>query len=154
MKLDDFLKKDLILVSDKFKSTDHFYQEIAHFLKKKNLIKNSAQVKRLFVKRERIQSTAIGKGVATPHIYSGEFAQFTLAVALIKEGIDFKAPDGERVYLVFLIMSDERDVGLHLKLLSHIARLTDKLEPAEKAKKLNLPEELFDFLVKIEQEIL
>ena len=41
------------------------------------------------------------------------------------------------MFLVFLIMSDERDVGLHLKTLAHIARLvksTDIVEEVKKAK--------------------
>ena len=124
MKLAKYLKIENIYITDTCKDTGCFYGEFSSFLKERGLIDDIKKVKRLFVKRESIQSTGIGKGVATPHIFSSEFADFLLAAALIRNGLDFKAPDGRDVQLVFLIMSDDRDIGLHLKTLAHIARLT------------------------------
>lgn len=124
MKLAKYLKIENIYITEACKDTSCFYGDFSSFLKERGLIDDVRKVKRLFVKRESIQSTGIGKGVATPHIFSDEFSDFLLAVALIRDGLDFKAPDGRTVQLVFLIMSDDRDIGLHLKTLAHIARLT------------------------------
>ena len=92
------------------------------------MIEDIKKVKRLFIKRESVQSTGIGKGVATPHIFSDEFADFFLAMAVIRKGLDFKSPDGRNVHVIFLIMSDDRDIGLHLKTLAHIARLASSCD--------------------------
>jgi mannitol/fructose-specific phosphotransferase system IIA component (Ntr-type) len=124
MKLAKYLKMENIYITDTCKDTGSFYGEFSLFLKERGLIEDVKKVKRLFVKRESIQSTGISKGVATPHIFSDEFSEFLLAAALIRNGLDFKAPDNRDVQLVFLIMSDDRDIGLHLKTLAHIARLT------------------------------
>jgi mannitol/fructose-specific phosphotransferase system IIA component (Ntr-type) len=124
MKLSSYLKKENIFICDTCKDTSHFYGDFSQFLQEKGIIRDSRKVKRLFVKRESVQSTGIGRGVATPHIFSDEFAEFFLAMALVRRGIDFKAPDGREVRVIFLIMSDDRDIGLHLKTLAHIARLT------------------------------
>jgi PTS system nitrogen regulatory IIA component len=124
MKLADYMKKENILICDTCKDTSHLYGDFAHFLKEKQVIQDARKVKRLFVKRESVQSTGIGRGVATPHIFSDEFSEFFLAMALVRQGVDFKAPDGRQVFVVFLIMSDDRDIGLHLKTLAHLARLT------------------------------
>ncbi|MDD8013461.1 MAG: PTS sugar transporter subunit IIA [Acidobacteriota bacterium] len=124
MKLANYLKKENIYICDTCKDTGHLYGDFAHFLKEKGMIADARKVKRLFVKRESVQSTGIGHGVATPHVFSDEFSEFFLAMALVRKGIDFKAPDGKDVHLVFLIMSDDRDIGLHLKTLAHLARLT------------------------------
>ena len=67
----------------------------ANFLKEKGMIEDIKKVKRLFIKRESVQSTGIGRGVATPHIFSDEFADFFLAMAVIRKGLDFKSPDGQ-----------------------------------------------------------
>jgi PTS system nitrogen regulatory IIA component len=124
MKLSSYLKKENIYICDACKDTNHLYGDFSQFLQKRGIIRDPRKVKRLFVKRESVQSTGIGRGVATPHIFSDEFAEFFLAMALVRRGIDFKAPDGRDVRVVFLIMSDDRDIGLHLKTLAHIARLT------------------------------
>jgi mannitol/fructose-specific phosphotransferase system IIA component (Ntr-type) len=124
MKLAKYLKTENIYITDSCKDTGSFYGEFSLFLKERGLIDDVKKVKRLFIKRESIQSTGISRGVATPHIFSDEFSEFLLAAALIRNGLDFQAPDGRDVQLVFLIMSDDRDIGLHLKTLAHIARLT------------------------------
>lgn len=123
MNLQNILKEENIFIADSYKDTDTFYSDFAVFLNDRGIIKDHEKVKRLFIKRENVQSTAIGKGAAAPHIFSDEFASFTFCLALIRDGMDFKAPDEGDVHLIFLIMSDDRDVGLHLKTLAHIARL-------------------------------
>jgi PTS system nitrogen regulatory IIA component len=124
MKLANYLKRENIYICEASKDTSHFYGDFSQFLLEKGIISDAKKVKRLFVKRESIQSTGIGRGVATPHIFSDEFSEFFLALALVRQGLDFKAPDGKDVHVIFLIMSDDRDIGLHLKTLAHIARLT------------------------------
>lgn len=128
MNLQTILKEENIFIADSYKDTDTFYSDFAVFLKERGIIKDNDKVKRLFIKRENVQSTAIGKGAAAPHIFSDEFASFTFCLGLIREGMDFKAPDEGPVHLIFLIMSDDRDVGLHLKTLAHIARLVNSTD--------------------------
>ncbi len=134
MKLAKYLKVENVFIGDSFENTDAFYAEFSLFLKKKGIVVDNDKVKRLFIKRENIQSTAIGKGLAAPHIFSDEFSDFTICAALIKNGMEYKAPDDEKVFLVFLIMSDDRDVGLHLKVLAHIARLAKSTDITDSVK--------------------
>ena len=134
MNLGEILKEKNIFIADKYPDTDSFYNDFSKFLKKNANIKNSEKVKLLFIKRESVQSTAIGKGAAAPHIFSDEFSEFVFFLALIKEGMDFKSSDNKQVYLIFLIMSDEREVGLHLKSLAHIARLVSSTDIVEAMK--------------------
>jgi mannitol/fructose-specific phosphotransferase system IIA component (Ntr-type) len=154
MKLAKYLKKENIYITDTCKDTGSFYGEFSLFLKERGLIDDAKKIKRLFVKRESIQSTGIGKGVATPHILSGEFSDFLLAVALIRCGLDFKAPDGRNVQLIFLIMSDDRDIGLHLKTLAHIARLTAGTDIVGELKNARTTAEIYDMLMEKEKAIL
>lgn len=149
----NFLNKENIFVSDYYEDTDSFYVDFAFFLKERGIIKDKKKVKRLFIKRENIQSTAIGKGAAAPHIFSDEFSEFTLSIALIKNGVDFKAPDGGKVFLIFLIMSDEKDVGMHLKTLAHIARLVKTTDVVKCVKETKHAEEIFKAILKKEKLI-
>ncbi len=154
MKLAKYLKSENIYLTKTCKDTDSFYGEFSQFLKKRGLIEDVKKIKRLFVKRESIQSTGIGKGVATPHIFSSEFSAFLLAAAFIHRGLDFKAPDKRDVQLVFLIMSDDRDIGLHLKTLAHIARLTAGSDIIGGLQSARSAAEIYNFLIEKERAIL
>lgn len=151
MNLAQILKKENIFITDSCEDTDDFYSEYAKFLKERRIINDWKAIKRLFIKRENVQSTGINKGAAAPHIFSGEFKEFLFSVSLIKEGLDFKAPDEEGVFLVFLIMSDERDVGLHLKTLAHIARLVRSTDIVEEVKKAKDADEIYRIFVEKEK---
>ncbi len=156
MNLAEILNKENIFIAETFENTDLFYSAYSGFLVQRRIIKNKKEIKRLFIKRENLQSTAIGKGAAAPHIFSPELSQFFFSIAFIKNGVDFKAPDQGNVYLVFLIMSDERDVGLHLKTLAHIGRLvkcTDVVDEMKKLQNLNV-DEIYNILLEKEKSVL
>lgn len=153
MNLTELLKQENIFLADSFEDTDAFYAAFADFLHQKNIIDDKEGIKRLFVKRENVHSTAIGKGAAAPHIFSKEFSRFLFTVALIKEGVDFKAQDEQKIYLVFLIMSAEREVGKHLKTLAHIARLIKSTEVVEKVKEAADAEAVFMAIKESEAQI-
>ncbi len=144
MNLAEMLKKENIFIADSYPDTDSFYADYAAFLQERGIIKDKENVKRLFIKRETVHSTAIGKGVAAPHIFSPDFSEFLFSIALIKEGIDFKAPDHQLVNLIFLIMSDEREVGRHLKTLAHIARLVSSTKIVEQMSNASGPNDILE----------
>jgi mannitol/fructose-specific phosphotransferase system IIA component (Ntr-type) len=153
MKLIDNLRSDLIYIADNCRDTTALYHEFSHFLRERGVIQDARLVKRLFVKRESIQSTGINRGAAAPHIFSSEFSKFILTAALIRQGLDFQSPDGQPVHLVFLIMSDDRDVGLHLKALAHIARLVAQTDVVEAVRAARDPDELYAILQEKEKAI-
>jgi PTS system fructose-specific IIA component/PTS system nitrogen regulatory IIA component len=92
-------------------------------LAKSRKIKNKKAILRAILERERLGSTAIGGGVAIPHAKSKVVKDFVLAFAKSKEGVDFGALDGEKVYLFFMLASPQPLVGEHLKILAKISYL-------------------------------
>ncbi len=152
MKLADVINRKTVLITKNFNDTDEFYEAFSELLKSKGIIKDSNKVRRLFMKREKIQSTAIGKGVATPHIFSEEFGDFFISVALVREGIPYKAPDGADVFLVFLIMSNDRYVSFHLKYLARIARLISNSELVKAVSSVENEEELLNKIFELEKQ--
>jgi mannitol/fructose-specific phosphotransferase system IIA component (Ntr-type) len=56
--------------------------------------------------------------------------------------------------VVFLIMSDDRDIGLHLKTLAHLARLTGSCDLAEALKDARDGAEAFERVLEKEKAIL
>ncbi len=153
MNLAEILKKENIFIAKSFKDTNDFYVEYCKFLQARGIISDDKIARHLFIKRESLHSTGISKGAAAPHIFSEEFPGFIFSIALIQEGLDFKAPDEKDVYVVFLLMSPERDVGLHLKSLAHIARLVNSTDIIEAIKKAGSPAEICKILAEKEKLI-
>lgn len=71
--------------------------------------------------REELASTALGKGVAVPHARMDDAASFVVGAAIAPKGIDFNAPDGAPVHVVFLMVSPRHDTGAQLQVLADIA---------------------------------
>lgn len=72
--------------------------------------------------REALGTTAVGMGVAIPHGKSAAVRQAAVAFGRSRAGVDFAAPDGRRVDLVFLIAAPEGAHDLHLQALARLAR--------------------------------
>ncbi len=75
------------------------------------------------LERESVLSTGIGFGVAIPHARCAAVRELTMVAGVSPAPVPFDAIDGEPVRLFFLIVGPEASAGLHVKILSRIARL-------------------------------
>ncbi len=75
------------------------------------------------LEREQLASTGVGDGVAFPHAEIEGLPGPLLAFARPERGLDFDAPDGHPVRLVFLLLMPPRDYDHQLQILSAMARL-------------------------------
>ena len=76
------------------------------------------------LQREKISSTGIGKGFAIPHPKTPlgqQINQSVVGTFFLHSPLDFKAPDGIPVKVVFVLLST--DSVHHLQLLSQLVRL-------------------------------
>jgi PTS system nitrogen regulatory IIA component len=74
------------------------------------------------MKREDLGSTGIGRGVAVPHTKHGSVEKLVGTVGLSVEGVDFNSLDGDKVHLLFLLVSPPDRPGDHLRALENISR--------------------------------
>ena len=74
------------------------------------------------LKREELGSTGIGRGVAVPHTKHPSVSELISTVAVSKEGVDFDSLDGDKVHLLFLLISPPDRPGDHLRALENISR--------------------------------
>jgi len=84
------------------------------------------------VQRERLGSTALGRGVAVPHVHVPGLDRIYCAFARLTTPIDFEAPDKLPVDLVFLLLSPQHASGDHLKALARISRLVRETATMER----------------------
>lgn len=76
------------------------------------------------MRRERLSPSAVGGGVAIPHLRMSGADRSFLAFARLESGVDFGAADGVPVDLVCLVLSPESaGPSDHLRRLARISRL-------------------------------
>ena len=69
-----------------------------------------------FVNREKKATTAIGHGIAIPHIRSMQATETMIGFARSSIGYDFDAPDRQPVHIFFVMAAPPYDDSLYLKI--------------------------------------
>ncbi|MDD5387908.1 MAG: PTS IIA-like nitrogen regulatory protein PtsN [Gallionellaceae bacterium] len=73
--------------------------------------------------REKLGSTALGYGIAIPHGRIKHLNETACAFLRLKTPIDFDAPDGEPVDLVFILLAPATATEVHLQILGELAAM-------------------------------
>ena len=92
--------------------------------------------------REKLGSTGLGHGIAIPHgrikgLKAAVGGFFRLAVP-----VQFDAPDGKPVSLIFVLLVPEAATEHHLQILAQLAQLFSDLNFREKLASAQAPEEI------------
>jgi PTS system nitrogen regulatory IIA component len=82
--------------------------------------------------RERLGSTGFGHGVAIPHGKIDGLNRIYCLFARLSDPVDYKSIDGQRVDLVFLLLSPPDAGAEHLKALAAVSRVTRHAPTLEK----------------------
>ena len=120
--------------------------EMARRLAAAGLVRDVADLTRRLVEREKLGCTGLGAGVAIPHCKSRDVEDIVLAVGITPQGVDFHAPDGKAVTLIFLILSPADQPAVHLQTLARISRLLRTPGIAEALRRAATREEFLDAL--------
>jgi PTS system nitrogen regulatory IIA component len=82
-------------------------------------IKNPQELKEEILKREKLMSTAIGKGIAIPHVRLSSVTDLVVSIGLSSvDIIDFQALDDEPVRFVIMSAAASGHHAYYLKVLS------------------------------------
>ncbi len=98
------------------------------------------------LKREAIESTGIGNGIAIPHARLKTLQQFSIILGLSKNGFDFDAIDKKPVHIVFLVLSQEEQKVLYIRILARLARLLHNSDFRKALLEQKTPAEIIDFI--------
>ena len=139
MKISRYIKEELVKLEmetvieppDETMSIDRWRQNSKELVLKElvDLLNENARVgnrnKLLFdfINREKKASTAIGSGVAIPHIRSKHASEFMMAFARSGKGYDFESIDGKPTHLFFVMAAPPYDDNLYLKVFKALAEM-------------------------------
>jgi PTS system fructose-specific IIA component/PTS system nitrogen regulatory IIA component len=124
MKFSDFICKEAIRTQLKADEKEAVIRTMAKSLVEAKQInsKDFESIVEAILKREELGSTGIGRGVAVPHTKHASIDHLMGTVAVSEEGVDFDSLDGEKVHLLFLLVSPPDRPGDHLRALENISR--------------------------------
>lgn len=124
MKFSEFISKEAIRTNLAAVEKEPAIRELTQSLVDAGSIDSGQfeSVVEAIMKREELGSTGIGRGVAVPHTKHPTVNKLCGAVAVSQAGVEFDSLDGEKVFLMFLLVSPPDRPGDHLRALENISR--------------------------------
>jgi fructose-specific phosphotransferase system IIA component len=124
MKFVDFVSREAIRTSIEVDNKEQVIRSMATALLEAGKIPpdQHESIVEAILKREELGSTGIGRGVAVPHTKHPSVKELVGTVAVSEMGVDFDSLDGEKVHLLFMLVSPPDRPGDHLRALENISR--------------------------------
>ncbi|MDZ4780326.1 MAG: PTS sugar transporter subunit IIA [Planctomycetia bacterium] len=124
MKFSDFISREAIRANLRAEDKEGVIREMTQALLEAGRIATDEyeSIVKAILKREELGSTGIGRGVAVPHTKQPSVDRLVGTVAVSDSGVDFHSLDGEKVELLFLLISPPDRPGDHLRALENISR--------------------------------
>jgi fructose-specific phosphotransferase system IIA component len=151
----NYLNKDTIILRLKQKSKKNVISFILDYLidRKKIDREKKKEILKAILEREAMGSTAIGGNVAFPHTRLPCIKDIVVALAVSQEGINFDSLDQEPVNIIALLLSNQKEAGLHLKMLALLARILRDKYFIQQLKEAKTEEEVLSLLNKQQQAV-
>ncbi len=122
MQLAQFLDQNHVILD--IENQDRFgcLEEILERVATDGYLRNKMKALDELIEREQLATTAIGGGMAIPHVFTDEARRPLLILARSKEGVAFESLDGKPVHLIFVAMAPRKDKDLFINILYHLVR--------------------------------
>ena len=123
MKITDILQETSVVGTLVGRSKADVIEELAGVLARDHGEIDRQRLIQALEDRERLNSTALGDGVAILHGKLPGLKRVLAAFGRSRAGVDFQSLDGKPTHLFFLLVAPEDSAGAHLKALARISRL-------------------------------
>ena len=143
----------LIDLDLKANSKEELLVELTHIAKQAGVTVESDLLLEKLKESENKLSTAIGQGMAIPHAsYPSQklFQKPNIIIARSEKGIDFDAPDGEKVHLFFMTCAPSEFV--HIRLLAKISKMLHIPNVIERFINVQSKDEVIKILLEFERK--
>lgn len=95
-------------------------------------------------------TTAIGGGIALPHAGNAGVSAPGVSALTLRRGVDWGAPDGQPVDLLFMIAVPPGQESLHLQILARLVNLLGRSALVEALRHASSPERFVELIQKVE----
>ncbi len=145
MELREFFAQEAVQLELAGTSKDDILKELIALLGLDE--KNEQMLFKMLKRRENLGSTGIGRGIAIPHCRSLVVNKLRVAFGRKREGVDFKAMDGQPVHFFFLIVAPPLEVSnQYLPVLGKIAQFSKEPDLPDRLLALTEPAQFMKLL--------
>jgi len=125
-------------------------KELAQILINKNIVSNPDEFFSAILRRENLESTGIGQGVAIPHARSSAIKNISIVFGRSKSGVDFSSLDGQPSHLIFLIAAPEDKKTEYIMTLARLSKLLRKNDARNKLLNVQSSQEVIETITQYE----
>ncbi len=119
--IDRLIDESLIITDLKPSSKREILKTLVDRAREYGLIADEENLLEKLLERESLVSTAVGNGIALPHLRKPSSRLVhgpRIVIGMCREGLDFDSLDGRKTHLVFLILTDSETV--HLRIMAKL----------------------------------
>ncbi|MGT2682750.1 PTS fructose transporter subunit IIABC [Streptococcus porci] len=142
MKIQDLLKKDLMLLDLQAITKEAAIDEMITNLVEKDIVHDFETFKKGIMAREEQMTTGLGDGIAMPHAKNIVVAEPAVLFAKSSKGVDYASLDGQPTDLFFMIAAPQGANDTHLAALAELSQYLLKDGFADKLRAARTPEEV------------
>lgn len=128
-------------------------EDIANLIAEDYPAVNGDELFRRLIGRERLGSTGVGNGVAIPHCRIENCSSTLGSLVSLQQPIDFEAPDGQPVDLLFTLLVPEEAHDEHLQTLATLAQAFSNAEILAKLRSAASDEQLYAYAQTVFQDL-
>lgn len=134
MNVAEVLKRERIAENLSAKTKEEALSKLTDLLFESGALSDKDAFLKDVLDREAVSTTGIGNGIAIPHGKSANVKETTVAIGRLENEVEWESVDDKPVKLIVLLAVNEEDkTGVHVKLLSGMAR---KLAAEQTCKRL------------------
>lgn len=151
LKISNFLKPEAIIMEISSKEKLSAIRELVDYMLANKIAKDREELFNALAKRENLESTGIGEGIAIPHARTDAVSDLVLVFARSSTGVDFSSIDGKPSHIIFLIASPENKKSEYIMTLAKLSRLLRRPPVREQLRNAIDPNEILDIIKKNEE---
>ncbi len=127
-------------------------ENLSHLLAANTNRVSANKIFQALLERERLGSTALGKGVAIPHARIPGITHAISVMMTLETPVDFDAADKQKVDIIFGLVEPEDDNIHHLEHLARIVTLLRDQQICQSIRETHEPDKMFDLLLAIDDD--
>ena len=141
-KISELLPRSAIVLNLQSKEKFEVISELVRPLVTAGAITEESEFVSAIARRENMESTGIGLGVAIPHARTKAVSSIVLAFGRSDSGVDFNSLDGKPSHLIFLIAAPEEQKTEYIMTLARLSKLLRKDEVRIGLNKADSPDDV------------
>ncbi len=149
-RISELLPRFAVVLELKSKEKNGVIHELTAPLVGNGIVTQEEEFVSAILRRENLESTGIGSGVAIPHARTNSVNSLILAFGRSESGVDFHSLDGKPSHLIFLIAAPEAMKREYIWALAKLSSLLRREEVRKRLTNAKTVEEVYSVIEEYE----